>query len=627
MEVAEPARGLSLRFGFQHGSLHQQFAEAERGVEMRYKSLLVGAVLAAMAAFLPLFSSSASASVPRPTISAFSPRQGPVGTTVTITGTNLDNATSVSFGQTQAAVVVDKFTEVKVLVPTGATTSVINVTTPGGLATRARKFVVTAPLDGVVSVASAANSNCAVLTSGGVDCWGDGEGGELGNGVFYTSAHHFGSAFAVPVLGVGASGTLGGVASVASDASGYCALLTSGGVDCWGDGDRGQLGDGRSYTTGHEGSAVPVAVLGVGGSGTLGGVVSLTSDENYRGVGYCALLTSGGVDCWGGQDGDGSSVGSAVPVAVLGAGGSGTLGGVVSLTSDGSGYCALLSSGGVDCWGGGYLGNGIAEESHVPVAVLGVGGNGTLGGVASLATDGAGYCALLTASGLDCWGDGYWGQLGNGVFYGVDQGEESTVPVAVLGLGGRGTLGGVASLAGGYCSVLTSGGVDCWGFGYWGQLGNGVFYGSIDPIDAGSAVPVAVLGLGGSGTLGGATSLATDDQPYGQGDCALLTSGGVDCWGYGRNGELGDGVKYRTGNPGDAVDGSAVPVAVLGVGGSGILAGVVSLVGDTQGFCTLPASGGVDCWGVGYRGQLGDGVFLGSAVPVAVATAINESVS
>ncbi len=59
----------------------------------------------------------------------------------------------------------------------------------------------------------------------------------------------------------------------------------------------GQLGDGIFYTTGNQGSDVPVAVLGVGGSGTLGGVASLANNTN----GSCGLLTSGGVDCWDGR--------------------------------------------------------------------------------------------------------------------------------------------------------------------------------------------------------------------------------------------------------------------------------------------------------------------------------------
>ena len=72
------------------------------------------------------------------------------------------------------------------------------------------------------------------------------------------------------------------------------------------------------------------------------------------------------------------------------------------------------------------------------------------------------YCALLTSSGVDCWGYGYDGELGNGTF------SESATPVAVEGVGGAGTLTGVTSLVGdgsGYCALLTSGEVDCWGLG------------------------------------------------------------------------------------------------------------------------------------------------------------------
>ena len=80
------------------------------------------------------------------------------------------------------------------------------------------------------------------------------------------------------------------------------------GVDCWGDGELGQLGDGTFYTTGNDGTAVPVAVVGVGDTGTLSGVSSVLSDDsrNY----FCAVLTSGGVGLLGrsatdGQLGDG----------------------------------------------------------------------------------------------------------------------------------------------------------------------------------------------------------------------------------------------------------------------------------------------------------------------------------
>ena len=89
---------------------------------------------------------------------------------------------------------------------------------------------------------------------------------------------------------------LTGVRSLTGGSSNVCALLISREVDCWGEGNLGQLGNGKFYSNGNQGSAAPVAVKGVGGTGTLGGVVSLASD----GLGFCAVLisatwTAGGV--------------------------------------------------------------------------------------------------------------------------------------------------------------------------------------------------------------------------------------------------------------------------------------------------------------------------------------------
>ena len=341
------------------------------------------------------------------------------------------------------------------------------------------------------------------------------------------------------------------VLSVVGEGKGYCALLTSGGVDCWGYGYAGELGNGQFYTSGNGGSAVPVAVVSTSGSGALSDVASLIADG-----GYCALLTSGGVDCWGygadGALGDGQLSDSAIPVAVVSTSGSGALRGVNSLAADNEGgNCAQLTSGGVDCWGygaDGALGDGQLSDSAVPVTVVGTSGSGTLNGVADLDSDNGGFCARLGSGGVDCWGNGNDGELGNGQFYtsGI---YGSAVPVAVVSTSGSGTLSGVADLdsdSGGYCALLTSGGVDCWGFGGNGNLGNGQFY----PNDNdGSAVPVAVVSTSGSGTLDGVASLAGDGtESY----CALLTSGEVDCWGGDVYGNLGNGQSSD----------SAVPVTV-----------------------------------------------------------------
>jgi uncharacterized repeat protein (TIGR03803 family) len=60
------------------------------------------------------------------------PHSGGVGAAVTIFGTNLTGATSVSFNGTPAAFDVVSVTAITTTVPAGATTGSVQVTTPGG---------------------------------------------------------------------------------------------------------------------------------------------------------------------------------------------------------------------------------------------------------------------------------------------------------------------------------------------------------------------------------------------------------------------------------------------------------------------------------------------------------------
>ena len=74
----------------------------------------------------------------------FSPTSGPVGTSVTISGNSFTGATSVTFGGVAATnfqVISD--TKVTAVVPTGAVTGKIAVTTPGGTGVSATNFMVT----------------------------------------------------------------------------------------------------------------------------------------------------------------------------------------------------------------------------------------------------------------------------------------------------------------------------------------------------------------------------------------------------------------------------------------------------------------------------------------------------
>ncbi len=99
---------------------------------------------------------SGSFTIAAPTITGFAPSSGPVGTMVTLTGTNLLGASAVKFnGFNAASFTVDSATQITATVPNNATSGTISVTTPGGTATSAGSFTVTAPAPTITNIAPA----------------------------------------------------------------------------------------------------------------------------------------------------------------------------------------------------------------------------------------------------------------------------------------------------------------------------------------------------------------------------------------------------------------------------------------------------------------------------------------
>ncbi len=80
-----------------------------------------------------------------PTITGFDPLQGPEGAQVLITGSGFTGTVSVTFGEVEASFTVDSDAQIATLVPLGAVTAPITVSTPDGSATSAESFVVEAP--------------------------------------------------------------------------------------------------------------------------------------------------------------------------------------------------------------------------------------------------------------------------------------------------------------------------------------------------------------------------------------------------------------------------------------------------------------------------------------------------
>jgi hypothetical protein len=85
-----------------------------------------------------------SGSSSAPTVTSFDPTSGPVGTSVTVTGTGFTGATSVRFGNVQATgYTVDSDTQITAVVPGGFASAILKVTTPDGIGKSATKFTVT----------------------------------------------------------------------------------------------------------------------------------------------------------------------------------------------------------------------------------------------------------------------------------------------------------------------------------------------------------------------------------------------------------------------------------------------------------------------------------------------------
>lgn len=85
-------------------------------------------------------SGSSTPSTVAPTITAFAPSTGPVGTSITITGTNFTGATAVAFNGTAATFTVNSSTSLAAIVPLGASTGAVSVTTAGGTSVSSSPF-------------------------------------------------------------------------------------------------------------------------------------------------------------------------------------------------------------------------------------------------------------------------------------------------------------------------------------------------------------------------------------------------------------------------------------------------------------------------------------------------------
>ena len=335
---------------------------------------------------------------------------------------------------------------------------------------------------------------CAVTTQGGVKCWGTNSNGALGDGT--TVDRHV----PVDVVGLGS-----GVVSVSASWYQTCALTTLGGVKCWGDNQVGQLGNGTTTD-----SLVPVDVYGLDS-----GVAQLSVGGSH----VCVVTTAGAAKCWGngghGRIGDGFQTNRSRPVNV-----SGMSSGVSKISAGQYHTCAITTAGALKCWGrnsDGELGIGSTTNVFTPANVSGL----STGTTSAVSAGNFSSCAITVGGGLKCWG----------------KINTTNVPANVSGLS-SGVSAVTLSPGGGHvCALTADGQVKCFGANQQGQVGSGT---------TGTSSGLKTV----AGLLPSATGVAAGAQST----CALLSTGGVKCWGDNLYGQLGNGSTIDSLSPVDVLE-------------------------------------------------------------------------
>jgi len=344
-------------------------------------------------------------------------------------------------------------------------------------------------------------STCAILRDGGMVCWGQNLGGELGNG---TTSNKIAP---TPIEGDKQ------FASLSAGAYSVCGLDSNGKAACWG-------GFGWEWGS-------PVNTI-LSPYSTAPGFSFTAISRSKGGFFACAVQSQGQGYCWGGgwngQLGNGSTNGNSVPSRVA------TSDPLSSIVTGSDHACGLTSLGKALCWGEnnvGQVGDGTFERRLTPVAVT---GNHTF---AQLAAGQRHTCGIKADGTAFCWGaNGFFG-LGSGLTV-----DRSATPVAVAG--------GLkfAKIFPGYdgvtCGIVVTpaGKLYCWGNNGVGQLGVGT---------AGPPIPLPVA-VNSTLTF---TQVALGWQ-FG---CGLTTTGQTHCWGNNGYGELAQSIPIGT------ITGSPTPLS------------------------------------------------------------------
>jgi alpha-tubulin suppressor-like RCC1 family protein len=373
---------------------------------------------------------------------------------------------------------------------------------PGGVLT---PFKPTLPNPGdFVEIAAAGNHTCARKYSGDVLCWGaEGEAG-------------YGKVIMTPTL------AFSGATKIAVGAAHACALNSAGAAYCWGGGEEGQLGVQIGAQIGY-GSGW---VLGPKDPNSYYGTLAPLSFSSITASGgsTCGIASSG-LYCWGLAGSVNPQGFTSIPTLIVTPNGYSP--NFTQIAIGNQHVCGFVGQE-MDCWGAdvyGQAGEDPASAFYYPNSkfVMVAMGTSLNTGVKRISAEGDFTCADMIAGSVQCVGYDYDGELGNA------PGSFTWLPQAV---GGGMALRGVAAGSKHACALDGNNEAWCWGYNYWGMVGNGTW--SYNTPSA-----QKVLGVSTGYHVNGAAVQFKALAAGSEHTCGIGFDNHIYCWGHNSSRQLG----------------------------------------------------------------------------------------
>jgi alpha-tubulin suppressor-like RCC1 family protein len=291
--------------------------------------------------------------------------------------------------------------------------------------------------------------SCGILYNNSAYCWGLGSEGELGDG---SATWHI--AYTPNPLNT----SINNFTKITTGYSHSCAIAPNGSGYCWGQGEKGRLGD-RDNSSHTVPNPKPIDFSPNNWTELVAGEVIT-----------CGIAPNGSGYCWGdgisGRLGDGNvdghNVGIPQPINI-------SNNNWKNISAEADHTCGIHTNGTAYCWGysvegslgiGGYYSGG---SWGFPSVV-----NITPNNFTSIKAGTLYTCGIHANGSSYCWGMGDYGILGDGDA--SDHNKYNPSPVHV----GTQSFTQIETSYGEHtCGIVSNGSTYCWGNGTWGRLGDG----------------------------------------------------------------------------------------------------------------------------------------------------------